>query len=129
MVHLLSLCLILLLHDLFKHGRRIRFYLFLLQNNMVERFIFAEVGDRVPDIPHAVDLIDGPDVLGGNLMDGIGAVGLIPFVMSLLLVEAELAGLAELIIATCTYLRLLLSVQLSRPRLESGSLILVASLR
>lgn len=120
MVHLLSRGLILLLHYLFKHSWGIRLYLFLLKYDMVERFIFAEVGDSVPDIPNPIDLIDGLDVLGCDFMYGVWTIGLIPFVMSLLLVEAKLASLTELIIVTSTYLRLLLSVQLSRPRLERG---------
>lgn len=129
MIHLLSIGLILFFDDLFKHGRRVGFYFFLFEDDMVERFIFAEVGDGVPDIPNTVDLVDGSDVLGCNFVDGVGTVGLIPFVMSLLLVEAKLTRLAELIRIMRTSLRLLLRVQLSKPRLESGSLILGGSLR
>ena len=129
MIHLLSIGLVLFLNDLFKHGRRVWFYLFLFEDDMVKRFIFAEVGDGVPDIPNTVDLVDGSDVLGSHFMDGVGTVGLIPFVMSLLLVEAKLTCLAELIRIMLTSLRLLLRVQLSKPRLESGSLILAGSLR
>ena len=129
MIHLLSIGLFLFFEYLFKHGRRVGFYLFLFEDDVVERFIFAEVGDGVPDIPDAVDLVDGPDVLRGYFVDGVGTVGLIPFVMSLLLVEAKLARLAELIRGRVTSLRLLLRVQLSRPRLERGSLFLGGSLR
>lgn len=129
MIHLLSIGLLLFLDDLFKHGRRVGFNFFLFEDDMVERFIFTEVGDGVPDIPHAVDLVDGSDVLRGYFVDGVGTVRLIPFVMSLLLVETKLTRLAELIRLRVTSLRLLLRVQLSSPRLERGSLILGGSLR
>jgi hypothetical protein len=91
--------------------------------------VFMKIGKRLLHILGSVYLIDIFDVLRAHLVDDVGTVGLISVVMSLVLEKTELTCFTKLSRGFLTYLRLLLRFQLSSPRLESGSLGLLPSLR
>jgi hypothetical protein len=91
-------------------------------------FVFPEVRESgVGGVVGGVDLVDGPEVLGADLVDDVGTVGVGAFLAGL--EEAAPPGLAALRRGGSTSLRLLLRFQLSRPREERGPVGLEASLR
>lgn len=96
----------------------------MIHGDVREGLVFMEMTERLLKWLCAIDLVNILDVLCAHFVDDVWTVRFVPLVMSLLIEETHLPRLTKLNHSHVTSFRLLFKFQLSKPLLESGSLVL-----